>query len=209
MVKKSKERSEDEKTPIEKCLEKINIFGKVPSGFIKDIDKREFCINEYHPGQITPSQSLNLKVNKKGEITVTDNNINKVIYKTKKRLEKTDSNIKNMKVNEVIKLNKIDPNLIPINKLPIYISPHSEKRMKERLNCNTSKYNKIAKKALKSKDKINKELYTKIMNAPNARQNDVYKYYLGYIFIFRIMKRNGVHNISLITVYNPKHENDY
>lgn len=96
------------------------------------------------------------------------------------------------------------PDEINFDKLPIVITTHAQDRLNKRFHCNKSKYLKIAKKAWKSKEQMNDKLFKKVTGSDSARPGDMYRFYLGYVFVFRRKKYCGEHNISLITLYNPK-----
>lgn len=89
--------------------------------------------------------------------------------------------------------------------ISIVISEHAKERMEKRLKCNTQKQRKIVRKAWKSKEIVSPEIYEKIIKSEDAKPGDDYRYYLGFIFIFRDRNFQGVNKKMLITVYNPKH----
>jgi len=86
----------------------------------------------------------------------------------------------------------------------LYISDHAKRRLYERLHCKPGKFMKVIGKAWKSKEKVNEDILRRIMNGPGSKEGDDIKYYMGYIFIFRKLRLNGLDRKMLITLFNPK-----
>jgi len=91
------------------------------------------------------------------------------------------------------------------NKRRFVITAHAEEKMLERFCCDKGKIKKIAIKAWRSNDKVNKLWeYRKYREYDDAIYR--YKYFLGHIFVFRLdeIKYKKV----LITVYSPKKQRE-
>ena len=86
----------------------------------------------------------------------------------------------------------------------LHITAHGRKRIMERFNCKPNKYMKILCKAWKSKNKMSTDLINRLENGPSYQIGDTHKYFMGYVFVFRLKKRKGLEKHSLITLFDPK-----
>lgn len=92
-----------------------------------------------------------------------------------------------------------------------YPNDHPKIKILTRFKCKEDKMEKVASKAYVSKQKIKGEKLKELLKNRSEREKDnIYRFYMGCIFIFRpsrefILKQGK--KISLVTVFNPKHIN--
>ncbi len=80
------------------------------------------------------------------------------------------------------------------------ITVHAEERMDERFRCNKDKVKKIIIKAWHSKDKVKKQWLNNRKYFGLVR-GATYKYFMGYIFVFKVYHHEGYTQKKLITMY--------
>lgn len=77
-----------------------------------------------------------------------------------------------------------------------YISKHGEQRLKERLKCSDKKLEKLVRKAW-----VHGNLISNKKNLIKKSGRKIYKEYMGYIFIFKIIPtKRGLKTKMFITV---------
>jgi len=85
----------------------------------------------------------------------------------------------------------------------IHVSEHARKRIIKRIGTKPQNIDKLANKAFHSKNKLSPVLLYRVKMKQCNQEGDIYKYYLGQIFIFRKRYFDRKVQRLLITVYNP------
>jgi len=80
------------------------------------------------------------------------------------------------------------------------VSAHAEDRMVERFGCKKVKTSKIIIKAWHSREKVKKEWLNK-RKYFNQIKGATYKYFMGYIFVFKVYRHKDYSQKKLLTVY--------
>ena len=80
------------------------------------------------------------------------------------------------------------------------ISDHAEDRMAERFGCKKDKISKIVIKAWHSREKVKKEWLNK-RKYFNQVKGATYRYFMGYIFVFKVYYQKDYTQKKLLTVY--------
>lgn len=92
------------------------------------------------------------------------------------------------------------------DELQLYITEHAFSRLEKRFKCDKNKQRKIARKAWRSKSELSPVLLERVKLSPDASKEDIYRYYMGFIFIFKVKKTvGGAEKKILVTLYNPNH----
>lgn len=134
-------------------------------------------------------------------VEVSKNSIKRIKEINTGEIQVTSKNIKEIWNDNKINIEK---RLEQTKKIKLAVTNHAKKRIVSRLNCKPDKYRKIIKKAWKSENVMSEDLQIKVFNSKYATPDSVYKYYLGYVFIFKDTTENEKRTMLLITLYDPK-----